>query len=176
VRGESRTVRHVATASLLFALCLPTPGYAVWQWLRGAAATDFKESDWAMLRETALHVLSDLPDREQVNWSNPETGNKGSVMALVTFQYQGQKCRRAAMRNITYRGRDDRSAYTLCQQVDGDWIFVPESAIREAAAAEAVRTNPHEADAQEADAQEADAQEADAQEADAAASAGDSEP
>jgi surface antigen len=152
VRGESRILRPVATASLLLALCLPVPSHAVWQWLRGAAATDFKDSDWAMLRETALRVLNDLPDREQANWSNPETGNKGSVMALVTFQYQGQKCRRAAMRNITNRGRDDRSAYTLCQQVDGDWIFVPESAIREAAAAEAVRADPQEADPQEADA------------------------
>jgi len=152
VRGESRTVKLVATASLLLALCLPAPSYAVWQWLRGAAATDFKASDWAMLRETALRVLNDLPDREQANWTNPETGNKGSVMALVTFQYQGQKCRRAAMRNITNRGRDDRSAYTLCQQADGDWIFVPESAIRETAAAEAVSADPQDADPQEADA------------------------
>lgn len=135
---ESRTARRVAAAALALALLLPASSHAVWQWMRGAAATDFKESDWAMLKETAMGVLNDLPDREQANWSNPETGNRGSVMALATFQYQGQKCRRAAMRNITSRGRDERSAYTLCQQADGDWLFVPESAIREAAAKQAI--------------------------------------
>ncbi|MGE0623603.1 MAG: RT0821/Lpp0805 family surface protein [Pseudomonadales bacterium] len=133
---ESRTLKRLAVAGLALALCLPATSHAVWQWLRGAAATDFKEADWAMLKETAMHVLNELPDHEQANWSNPDTGNKGSVMALATFQYQGQKCRRAALRNITYRGRDDRSAYTLCQQADGDWLFVPESAIREAATGE----------------------------------------
>lgn len=133
---ESRTLKRMAVAGLALALCLPATSHAVWQWMRGAAATDFKEADWAMLKETAMHVLNELPDHEQANWSNPDTGNKGSVMALATFQYHGQKCRRAALRNITYRGRDDRAAYTLCQQADGDWLFVPESAIREATASE----------------------------------------
>lgn len=128
---ENRTANRLAAAGLAFALCLPAAtSHAVWQWMRGAALTDFRDSDWAMLKETARRVLNDLPDHEQANWSNPETGNRGSVMALATFQFEGQRCRRAAMRNITSRGRDDRSAYTLCQQTDGTWIFVPESVIR----------------------------------------------
>lgn len=134
----NRTAHHMAAAALALVLCLTAAtSHAVWHWMRGAAATDFKESDWTMLKETARRVLNDLPDHEQANWSNPETGNKGSVMVLATFQFEGQKCRRAAMRNMTYRGRDDRSAYTLCQQTDGDWSFVPESVIRASAGADA---------------------------------------
>ena len=116
--------------SLVLTLCcLPASSHATWQWLRGAAVTDFSPSDWEMVKETARLVLNEKPDREQVNWSNPETGNRGSIMALATFTHEGRKCRRAAMRNLTHRGRDDRSAYSLCQQADGDWIFVAESAL-----------------------------------------------
>jgi surface antigen len=114
---------------LLCLLVVALPGHAVWQWMRGAALTDFKESDWEILRQTARDVLDNKPDHEQVNWSNPETGNRGSIIALATFTHEGRKCRRAAMRNITFRGRDDRSAYSLCRQADGDWIFVSESAL-----------------------------------------------
>jgi surface antigen len=117
-----------AGLALILSLLSP-PGHAVWQWLRGAAITDFKDSDWALLQETARTVLNDKPDREQVNWSNPETGNRGSILALATFQHSGQKCRRVAMRNITHRGREDRGAYSLCQQADGTWQFVPESVL-----------------------------------------------
>ena len=46
---------------------------------------------------------------------------------LATFSHQGQVCRRAAMRNLTFRGRDEKSAYSLCQQADGTWEFVSES-------------------------------------------------
>lgn len=128
----------MVSAALALAVCLSAASsHAVWQWMRGAAVTDFKESDWALLKETARKVLNELPDREQANWSNPETGNRGSVVALATFQHEGRKCRQAAMRNLTFRGRDDRSAYTLCQQADGDWIFVSESAIRAAASTDA---------------------------------------
>jgi len=103
--------------------------YGTWQWMRGAAVTDFKDSDWALFKETARAVLNDKADGEQVNWSNPETGNRGSIIALSTFTHEGKRCRRAAMRNLTFRGREDKAAYSLCRQSDGDWIFVSESAL-----------------------------------------------
>lgn len=115
---------------LLLALLLPAASaHAVWHWMRGAAATDFKESDWSMLKATALEALDGKPDGEQVNWSNPETGNRGSIIVLASFTHEGRVCRRAAMRNLTYRGREDKSAYSLCRQKDGDWIFVAESTL-----------------------------------------------
>ena len=119
----------IRSALVLALAAMAAPGHAVWQWMRGAALTDFKESDWTMLRETAREVLNNRPDHEQVNWSNPETGNRGSIIALATFSHEGRKCRRAAIRNLTFRGRDDKAAYSLCQQEDGDWIFVSESAL-----------------------------------------------
>lgn len=118
-------IRALALAGLAFAL----PGHAAWQWLRGAALTDFKDSDWEIIKATAREVLNEKPDREQVNWSNPDTGNRGSIMVLATFTHDGRTCRRTAMRNLTHRGREDRAAYSLCQQADGDWIFVAESAL-----------------------------------------------
>ncbi len=108
-------------------LATALPGYAVWHWMRGAAVTDFHESDWDLLKETAREVLNNRPDHEQVNWSNPDTGNRGSLIVLATFKHNGQVCRRTAMRNLTFRGRDEKAAYSLCQQADGTWEFVAES-------------------------------------------------
>jgi len=123
-------VRRSVVLSLLLALTtMAEPSYGVWQWMRGSAASDFKESDWTMLKDTARTVLNEKPDGEQVNWSNPDTGNRGSIIALATFAHEGRTCRRAALRNLTFRGREDRAAYSLCQQKDGDWIFVAESAL-----------------------------------------------
>lgn len=121
---------RLSGGALLLSLCvLALPGHAVWQWMRGDALTDFNESDWAMLRATAREVLDDRPDHEQVNWTNPETGNRGSIIALATFSHDGRKCRRVAMRNLTFRGRDDKAAYSLCRQDDGEWMFVAESTL-----------------------------------------------
>ena len=138
-RPPHRQLRRCFTACL--AVCLLTtalPGHAVWHWMRGAAVTDFHDSDWALLKETAQDLLNNRPDGEQVNWSNPETGNRGSLIVLATFSHQDQVCRRAAMRNLTFRGRDEKSAYSLCQQADGTWEFVSES---ELLAAESAPSN-----------------------------------
>ena len=119
-------------ASVVLAACLlvaALPGHAVWHWMRGAAVTDFSDSDWELLKETAADVLNNRPDREQVNWSNPDTGNRGSLIVLATFTHNGQVCRRTAMRNLTFRGRDEKAAYSLCQQADGTWQFVAESTL-----------------------------------------------
>jgi surface antigen len=104
---------------------------ANWHWMRGSAISDFGDSDWVLLKEAAQLVLNDKPDNEQVNWTNPDTGNRGSIIAIVTFSHDGKRCRRAAMRNQTFRGREDMAAYSLCQQADGEWAFVSESVLRE---------------------------------------------
>jgi surface antigen len=135
--NETQMKRHLKrpirlALSLGAGLCLlatALPGHAVWHWMRGAAVTDFSESDWVLLKEAAQDMLDNRPDREQVNWSNPDTGNRGSLIVLATFSHDGQVCRRAAMRNLTFRGRDEKAAYSLCQQEDGTWQFVAESAL-----------------------------------------------
>ena len=138
-RHQQRKLRRALSTCL--AACLLTaalPGHAVWQWMRGAAITDFHDSDWVLLKETAQDLLDNRPDGEQLNWSNPDTGNRGSLIVLATFSHQGQVCRRAAMRNLTFRGRDEKSAYRHCKQADGTWEFVSES---ELLAAESAPSN-----------------------------------
>ena len=85
-------------------------GHAVWRWLQGSAISDFKDADWELLQQAAEEVLNEKPDGEQVNWSNPDTGNRGSIMALATFSHEGRTCRRAAIRNLSVRGREGRAS------------------------------------------------------------------
>ena len=47
-----RTSTTAAVLAIALCLCAGT-SHAVWQWMRGAALTDFKKSDWALLQQTA---------------------------------------------------------------------------------------------------------------------------
>ena len=134
MRGPRLTAQISLIACVLLTLTAPS-SHAVWQWMRGAALADFKDSDWVMLKATARQVLNEKPDGEQVNWTNPETGNRGSIIAIETFTHEGDHCRRAAMRNIAASGKEGRATYNLCQQSDGDWIYLSPSALREPAPA-----------------------------------------
>lgn len=130
MRGPNLTAGMSLIAGVLLALTAPS-SHAVWQWMRGAALTEFEDSDWDMLKATARQVLNGMPDGEQVNWTNPETGNRGSIIAVETFTHEGSRCRRAAMRNIAVSGQEGRATYNLCQQSDGDWIYLSPSALRQ---------------------------------------------
>lgn len=116
-------------AGLLLAVAA-TSSHGMWQWMRGAALADFQDSDWVLLKATARDVLDNKPDGEQVNWTNPATGNRGSIIAIETFSHDGKQCRRAAMRNISASGKQGQASYNLCQQNDGDWIYVSASVLR----------------------------------------------
>ena len=128
MRGPISTLWMSLAVCLLLGLASPY-SHAVWQWMRGAVLADFKDSDWDMLKATARQVLNEKPDGEQVNWTNPETGNRGSIIALETFTHEGDRCRRAAMRNISASGKEGRATYNLCRQSDGDWIYLSPSAL-----------------------------------------------
>jgi len=128
--------RHLIRFAIVALTILPLSSQAVWQWMRGAAVADFKDSDWVLLKQAAYTALNESDDGKQINWTNPDTGNRGSIVALNTFTHDGFKCRRAAMRNLSANGREGKAAYSLCRQPDGDWIFVAESALQAAAAEE----------------------------------------
>ncbi len=103
------------------------PAAAVWEWMRGAAITDFTDSDWVILKAEARRVLDEVADKVQVDWSNPETGNGGSMKPLATFDVDGQTCRQMAFKQVTAKGIEGQAVYHLCRQDDLTWKFVAAS-------------------------------------------------
>ncbi len=108
-------------------LTLSLPAAAVWGWLRGAAITEFTDSDWVMLKAEARRVLDEVDDKTRVDWTNPETGNGGSMKPLTTFEVDGHTCRQMAFKQVTAKGIEGQAVYHLCQQDDSTWQFVAES-------------------------------------------------
>lgn len=100
---------------------------AFWGWMRGAAVNQFDESDWTMVKATARSTLDSAADGEQVNWRNEATGNKGAMKVIMSFQHQGQDCRRTAFLNVGKNGDRGVVNYNLCRQADGSWGFVADS-------------------------------------------------
>ena len=63
------------------------------------------------------------PVGQTVSWSNPETGNAGSVTPVAeTRNANGQRCRdyRGA---IVVDGRQEQASGIACEQPDGTWKF-----------------------------------------------------
>ena len=122
--------RKITLLTVLVALlALTSDAYAVWGWMRGAAVQNFTESDWDLIKSNARRTLDASPDGEQVNWQNEDSGNKGAMKVIMTFQYDNQTCRRMAFLNISRKGQRGVANYNLCQQPDATWMFVADSAV-----------------------------------------------
>ena len=60
------------------------------------------------------------------SWSNPKTGDSGTVTLISTFERQGQACRRLA-HVLKVRGIQGERLFVIsrCLQSDGSWKIVP---------------------------------------------------
>ena len=122
--------RNITLLMMLLSLLVLTPDtYAVWGWMRGAAVEDFTEADWDLVKSNARSTLDSAADGEQVNWHNEESGNKGAMKVIMTFQYDNQTCRRMAVLSISRKGQRGVANYNLCQQPDTTWMFVADSVV-----------------------------------------------
>jgi surface antigen len=121
------------TTFLLLSVCLLTlavPASAFWGWMRGAALNEFTEADLAMLQSEARRVLDEDADGTRTDWTNPDTGNGGSIKPLKTLTVDGQTCRQTAFRQTTASGLKGQGVYHLCQQDDGTWRFIAASSVK----------------------------------------------
>jgi surface antigen len=114
---------------LILCVALAVPAASV-TWMRDAVVTDFTDSDWDILRREVNRVLNTVADDVEVSWENPETGSRGMLKVLTSFEHNGQRCRHLAAMNINSKGRKGQMDYNLCLQPDGAWKFVSESAIK----------------------------------------------
>ena len=119
----------IGTVLLVFGLCVSASSHAFWGWMRGTVVNQFDDSDWELFKATARMTLNSAADGEQVNWRNEQTGIKGAMKVIMSFEHDGQACRRMAILNVSSSGERGVSNYNLCQQDDETWGFVSDSEI-----------------------------------------------
>lgn len=105
-------------------LLLAGPSHAAWSWLQGSAISDFDEADIALLEAATRDAFAEAPDGERREWRNTESGNRGAIKPLLSFEHDGRSCRRMAFLNVGIQNGRGVSTHTLCAEADGTLAYL----------------------------------------------------
>ena len=79
------------------------------------------EHDQQQMQNAQLNSLEFSSIGESTEWSNPDSGNSGSISPQRTYQNaSGQYCREF-QQQITVGGQTEDGFGTACRQADGSW-------------------------------------------------------
>lgn len=118
-----RCVRLVCRALLAAAVLLPGPALAQWRYLFPSGFS-LTEADLRAQRDAAQRLLRPEPppiDRSE-DWSNPQSGARGTVTLLGVSELRRMPCRRLRFQSATPRVSEPFDVtFTLCRVADGSW-------------------------------------------------------
>jgi surface antigen len=96
-------------------------GTAVGALLGVLAGNVLDQRDQRLASQAAARALETAPSGEAVPWTNPDTGNRGSVTPTRTWQTaSGQYCREY-QQEIVVGGEVRQGFGTACRRPDGTW-------------------------------------------------------
>lgn len=123
--GRRNRIASAMIAGMLGLVLLPVNGAA--QYGRALhSMVKLTSTDLAIVRKIVREDFTDKPNGTTKSWSNPESGNSGTVTLLDRFASQGRDCRRvkyfvkpgpsqpASVIPATYE-------LTTCRLADGSW-------------------------------------------------------
>jgi surface antigen len=115
------------TAALLLAAGLVLAGCAT-----GPPPVEPTAGDLERLHAAETEALESAKTGQGVNWTNPETGHRGSVTVLETDPDGDRPCR--TVQRVFNAGETTRTAEArACRRDDGSWEIVEEAPLRTAA-------------------------------------------
>ena len=76
--------------------------------------------DKQMAAQAASRAFENNPTGQASSWSNPDSGNSGTITPTKTYQASGQYCREY-QQTITVAGEQHQAYGTACRQPDGSW-------------------------------------------------------
>jgi surface antigen len=90
-------------------------------WLGGEVGKSLDNADKAAMSQTSQYAMEKTKAGHTSSWSNPDSGNKGSVTPTKTYQSaSGQYCREY-QQTVTVGGKTEEAYGTACRQPDGTW-------------------------------------------------------
>jgi surface antigen len=112
------------SAALAVALILAAAAPAVAQVNPFGDSLDLEAEDIEMMKAAAAQLFTDDSARlgDTRTWSNPASGNAGSVSLVKAFEHQGLPCKRV-QHAVKQKGRADNVIYQFarCRTSDGTW-------------------------------------------------------
>jgi 17 kDa outer membrane surface antigen len=80
------------------------------------------QGDMDMIKATLAGQIHGKKLGSQANWTNPQSGNSGSITLLKISSRDGRRCEQIEYRNVPPNKTPfDRFVLTSCLQADGSW-------------------------------------------------------
>lgn len=93
-------------------------------WLGSELGRQLDERDMEQAEQTAQDSLENNPSGVSSTWSNPDSGNSGSVTPTNTYQTaEGEDCREFES-TVNADGKTETTVGQACRQPDGSWMIV----------------------------------------------------
>tara|TARA_R110000868_G_scaffold64985_7_gene195039 strand:- start:4363 stop:4845 length:483 start_codon:yes stop_codon:yes gene_type:complete len=90
-------------------------------WLGNEVGASLDNADKAAMRQSSQYALEATKTGHTSNWSNPDSGNSGSVTPTKTYKTaEGEYCREY-QQTVTVGGKTQDAYGTACRQPDGTW-------------------------------------------------------
>lgn len=82
------------------------------------------KADQAYAHQAAQQTLETAPTGQSGTWSNPDSGNAGSITPTTTYQTASGEYCREYQQTVTVGGQTESAYGTACRQPDGSWKVV----------------------------------------------------
>ena len=79
------------------------------------------KADQLALQQTTSYTLERQPSGVVSSWANPDTGNRGTVMAEPAYESGGGQTCRNYRQTVEVGGQSEILTGTACRQPDGTW-------------------------------------------------------
>jgi surface antigen len=81
------------------------------------------KADMQQYHQTSQRALETQPVGQTATWTNPDSGNSGTITPTRTFVQNNQNCREY-QQTISVGGKTERAFGTACRQPDGSWKII----------------------------------------------------
>ena len=85
--------------------------------------------DRLFARRAVSHGLEHKASGQSTSWSNPDSGNRGTITPVRTYREMSGRYCREYQQTVTVGGRTEQAYGTACRQPDGSWKVVNNSNI-----------------------------------------------
>ena len=98
-----------------------TLGVLAGAWAGDELGKSLDDADRQKMQKTAQASLEKNQTGQTASWTNPDSGNRGTVTPTKTYQTaSGQNCREY-QQTVTVDGKTEEASGTACRQADGTW-------------------------------------------------------
>jgi len=90
-------------------------------WLGSEVGKTLDNADKAAMRQSSQYALEATKVGHTSDWSNPDSGNSGTVTPTKTYQTAAGEYCREYQQTVTVGGKTQDAYGTACRQADGTW-------------------------------------------------------